>query len=66
MVGDQNLGRGKIVEEVVSVHRGRFQPPRAVSPLAVDPDVWLNMVNVKCGPYLVDLAIKSMKNDFGV
>ena len=48
------------VEEVVRVPRGRAQPPRAVPALAMDPGMWLNMVNVK-PPYLVDLEIESMK-----
>ena len=39
--------------------RGRAQPPRAVPPSAMDPGMWLNMVNVK-PPYLVDLEIESM------
>ena len=52
---------GEIVEEVVWVSpRGRAQPPRTVPPLAVDPGMWLNMVNVK-PPYLVDLEIERMK-----
>ena len=51
---------GDVVEEVVSVHRGRAQPPRAVPPLAMDPRMWLNMVNVK-PPYLFDLEVERMK-----
>ena len=48
---------GKVVEEVVRVPRGRTQPPRAVLALAMDPGMWLNMVNVK-PPYLVDLEVE--------
>ena len=33
--------------------------PAVVSPLAIDPGMWLNMVNVK--PYLVDLGVNSTK-----
>jgi hypothetical protein len=51
---------GEVVEEVVRVPRGRAQLPRAVPALAMDPGMWLNMVNVK-PPYLVDLEIESMK-----
>ena len=51
---------GEVVEEVVRVPRGRAQPPRAVPALAMDPGMWLNMVNVK-PPYLVDLEVESMK-----
>ena len=56
---------GEVVEEVVWVPRGRVLPPRAVPPLAMDPGMWLNMVNVK-PPYLVDLEIESMKIYVGV
>ena len=38
---------GEVVEEVVRVPRRRTQPPRAVPALAIDPGMWLNMVNVK-------------------
>jgi len=51
------------VEEVVWVPRGKALPPRVVPPLAMNPGMWLNMVNVKT-PYLVDLEIESMKNLF--
>ena len=36
------------------------QPPRAIPPLAMDPGMVVNMVNVK-PPYL-DLEVESMKN----
>jgi len=55
-----NLILGHVVEEVVRVPHGRAQPPRAVPTLAMDPGMWLNMVNVT-SPYLVDFEIKSMK-----
>ena len=51
---------GEVVEEVVRLPRGRAQPPRAVPPLEMDLDMWLNMVDVKT-PFLVDLEIESMK-----
>jgi hypothetical protein len=35
--------------------------PAVIAPLAMDPGLWLNMVNVK-PPYLLDLEIESMKN----
>jgi len=54
---------GKVVEEVVWVPRGRALPPRAVPPLAMNPGMWLNMVNVK-PPYLVVLEIESTKKIF--
>jgi len=38
---------------------GRAQLPRAVPPLAMDPGMWINMVNLK-PPYL-DLEVESMK-----
>jgi len=53
------------VKEVVRVPRGRAQPPRAVPVLAMDPGMWLNMVNVKPS-YLVDLEVESMNEYFGV
>ena len=63
MVGDQNLVTGwESVEEVVRVPGGA-QPPRTVPPLAMDPGIWLNLVNVK-PPYLVDLEIETMKKLF--
>jgi len=54
---------GKVVKEDVRVQRERAQPPRAVPPLAMDPRMWLNIVNLK-PPYLVDLEIESMKKLF--
>ena len=38
---------GEVVEEVVRVPRGKAQPPRAFPPLAMDPGMWFDMVNVK-------------------
>ena len=52
--GDESL------EEVVRAPLGRVRPPAIVAPLAMDPGMWLNMVNVK-PPYLVDLEVDSMK-----
>ena len=44
----------------------RAQPPGALPPLAIDPGMLLNMVNVK-PPYFVHLEIESMKKKyFGV
>ena len=59
----QLLSDREVVEEVVRVSRGRAQPPWAVPPLAMDPGMWFNMVNVK-PPYLVDLEVESMKKIF--
>jgi len=53
---------GEIVEEEVRMPRGRAQPPIAVPPLAIDPGVWLNMVNV--GAPISCLIIESMKKLF--
>ena len=50
----------ELLEEVVRVPHGRARPPAVIAPLAMDPGLWLNMVNVK-PPYLSDLEIKSMK-----
>ena len=47
-------------EEVVRAPHGRVRPPAVISPLVMDPGLWLNMVNVK-SPYLLDLKIESMK-----
>jgi len=60
--GDSGSGSSddERVEEVVRVPRGRGQPLRAAPALAMDPGMWLNMVNIK-PPYLVDLEIESMK-----
>ena len=49
------------MDEVARVLRRRAQPPGAVPPLAMDPGMWLNIVNVK-PPYLLDLEIDGMKN----
>ena len=38
---------GEIVEEVVRVPLEKAQPPRAVPALAMDPGMWLNMVDDK-------------------
>jgi len=46
--------------EVVRAPHGRARPPVVVAPLAMDPGLWLNMVNVK-PPYFVDMEIESMK-----
>ena len=46
---------GEIEEEVVRVPRERAQLPMAIPSLAMDPGMWLNMVNVK-SPYLVDFG----------
>ena len=40
--------------------RGRGGPPAAEVPAAIDPRMWLNMVNVK-HPHLSDLEVESMK-----
>jgi len=50
----------ELLEEVVRVPHGRARPPAVIAPLAMDPGLWLNMVNVK-PPYLLDLEIDSMK-----
>jgi len=49
------------MDEVARVLRRRAQPPGAVPPLAMDPGMWLNIVNVK-PPYLLDLEIDGMTN----
>ena len=49
------------MEEVpVRVPARRARNPAVVPQLAVDPGMWMNMVNVK-PPYLPDLEIESMK-----
>ena len=53
MDGGASVSDGEIVEEVVRAPRGRAQPPRAVSPLAMDPGMWLKMVNVK--PHILSI-----------
>jgi len=50
----------ELLEEVVRVPRGRARPPAVIAPLAMDPGLWLNMVNVK-PPCLSDLEIESTK-----
>ena len=47
-------------EAPVRVPQRRVRGPAVVPPLALDPGMWLNMVNVK-PPYLADLEIESMK-----
>ena len=42
------------------VPRARGRAPAAALPAAIDPGMWLNMVNVKT-PYLADLELESMK-----
>ena len=39
--------------------RARGRAPAAAFPAAIDPGMWLNMVNVKA-PYLSDLELESM------
>ena len=51
----------EILEEVVRAPLGRARPPAVVDPLAIDPGMWLHMVNVK-SPYLVDFEVDSTKN----
>ena len=53
-VDSDSSSDNELLEEVVRVPRGRARPPAIVAPLAMDPGMWLNMVNVK-PPYLVDL-----------
>jgi len=48
------------LEEVVRAPNRRARPPAVISPLAMNPGLWLNMVDVK-SPYLLDLKIESMK-----
>jgi hypothetical protein len=48
------------LEEVVRSLLGRARPPAVSVPLAMDPDMWLNMVNVK-PPYLVNLEVNITK-----
>ena len=55
---------GQVLEKVVRLVR-RAQPSRAVPPLATDPGIWLNIVNVK-PPYLVDLEVESMKKIWSI
>ena len=50
----------ELLEEVVRVPRGRARPPAVIAPWAMDPGLWLNMVNVKPS-YLLDLQNESMK-----
>ena len=40
--------------------RARVGPPAAAIPAAIDPGMWLSMVNVK-PPHLADLEVESMK-----
>ena len=53
-----------IFEEREDIHarapRARGRAPAAAFPAAIDPGMWLNMVNVKA-PYLSDLELESMK-----
>ena len=50
----------KLLEDVVRAPHGRARPPAMIAPLAMDPGLWLNMLNVK-PPYLLGLEIESMK-----
>ena len=57
---DAELSSGnESLKEVVRAPLGRARPPAVVAPLAMDPGMCLNMVNVK-PPYLVDLELDSM------
>ena len=55
-VESDSSSENEILEEVVRAPHGRARPPAIVAPLAMDPGMWLNMVNVK-PPYLVDLEV---------
>jgi hypothetical protein len=59
-VDSDSSSDNELLEEVVRVPHGRARPPAVIAPLAMDPGLWLNMVNVK-PPYLLDLEIESMK-----
>jgi len=59
-VDSDSSSDNELLEEVVRVPHGRARPPAVIAPLAMDPGLWLNMVNVK-PPYLSDLEIESMK-----
>jgi len=60
MINDEDLDDNEEMEEApVRVPQRRVRGP-AVAPLALDPGMWLNIVNVK-PPYLADLEIESMK-----
>ena len=50
---DVDSSDNELLEEVVGA-------PHGIAPLAMDPRLWLSMVNVK-PPYLLDLEIESMK-----
>ena len=54
----------EIFEEREDIHarapRARGRAPAAAFPAAIDPGMWLNMVNIKA-PYLSDLELESMK-----
>ena len=45
------------------VPQRRERGPAVAPPLALDPGIWLNMVNAK-PPHLADLEIESMKKLF--
>jgi len=45
--------------------RARGRAPAAAFPAAIDPGMWLNMVNVKT-PYLADLELESLKSLFWI
>ena len=51
---DSDSSSDEVLEEVVRAPHGRERPLAVISPLSMDPRLWLNMVNVK-PPYLVNL-----------
>jgi hypothetical protein len=58
---EEDLDDNEEMEDVpVRVHHRRARGPAVVPQLALDPGMWMNMVNVK-PPYLPDLEIESMK-----
>ena len=59
-VDSDSSSENELLEEVVRAPHGRARPPAVIAPLAMDPGMWLNMVNVKPS-YLVDLEVENMK-----
>ena len=55
-VDSDSSSGNETLEEVVRVPLGRAIPPAVAAPLAMDPGMWLNMVNIK-PPYFVDLEV---------
>ena len=51
---------GELEDIPARVSRARERAQAAALPAAIDPGMWLNMVNVKT-PYLADLKLESMK-----